>query len=256
MTEVAAGIQARRWLVGSAARTEPLRLYCFAHGGGTVAGFLRWQLPGVEVWGVQLPGRGSRLDEPAPEDMASLAAELAEQVRFGTPYAFFGHSFGALLAFEVTRSLRRAGRTLPVRLFASGYPAPDLPLTQEPIHQLPDADFLAAISRRYDAVPPEVLQNADLAAAVLPALRMDYRLLETHRHRAESPLPVPITALAGSDDLIGGEELRGWGRQCEFPVSVCLIPGGHFYLQAKQDRLLRTISAQLRPAVAGSARSC
>ncbi len=253
MTGVTTGLQARRWLVGSVVRTEPLRLYCFAHGGGSVAEYLRWsgQLPGVEVWGIQLPGRGSRIEEPALSDMDSLASEVAEHVRFGEPYAFFGHSFGALLAFEVVRRLREAGRPLPIRLFASGYPAPDTPLTQEPIHRLPDREFLAAISRRYDAVPAEVLHNADLQAAVLPGLRMDYRILETYRYRSESPLPVPITALAGTEDLIGREELQAWDRHCDPPVSVCRFPGGHFYLHARRERLLRTVAAQLRPAVAG-----
>ena len=248
---MAGSTSVRQWLVGSATRTEPLRLYCFPHGGGSVAEYLRWsgQLPGVEVWAVQLPGRGSRIDEPPVPHLEVLATTIADQVPFAEPYAFFGHSFGALLCFEVARALRASGRALPVRLFASGYPAPDLPLGQPPIQHLPDQDFLAEISRRHDALPEQVLQDADLRAAVLPGLRMDYRALEDYRFRIEPSLPFPITAVAGADDAISRADLDGWQRQCEPPVSVCRLPGGHFYLHDRRDRLLRTVAAQLRAAI-------
>src|SRR3990170_4915825 len=92
-----------QWLAGTAARSEPVRLYCFPHGGGSVADYVRWntRMPGVEVWGVQLPGRGSRVAEQHITRIDKLVATIADEVGFRAPYAFFGHSFGALITYEL-----------------------------------------------------------------------------------------------------------------------------------------------------------
>jgi surfactin synthase thioesterase subunit len=239
---------ARRWLVGTASRTQPIRLYCFPHGGGSVAEYVRWapQLPGVEVWGVQLPGRGTRIAEPPLLEMAEVAAAIAHEVPFVGPYAFFGHSLGALVAYEVSKKLRDAGARLPDRLLLSGYPAPELARTHSPIHHWPDEQFLAEVDRRHGGLPAEVHSDASLRAAVLPALRTDFQVLETYRHQPEAPLPCPITAMAGVDDHISIEELQAWGGHTAVGVTVCRFPGGHFYLHERRDRVLRTLATQLR----------
>lgn len=239
------------WLVGNATRSEPVRLYCFPHSGGSVADYIRWstRMSCVEVWGVQLPGRGSRLSEAGITRMTDLVARIADDVHFGAPYALFGHCFGALTAYELTRELRRRDHPLPVRLFVSSYPAPHLPRPAPPIRDLPDEEFLAEVDRRYGNIPGEVHHDASLRAAVLSALRADFEALETYVHRPEPPLPCPLTVLSGRDDCI--PDLGAWQRHSTAQVVVREFPGGHFYLHDQPDRVIRAVAAPLRPLIGG-----
>jgi surfactin synthase thioesterase subunit len=248
-------VTAPRWLVGKPSPAATLRLYCFPHGGGTAADYVRWApaMPGIDVRGVQLPGRGTRLREPPFTDMDSLVSAIACEVDFEPPFAFFGHSLGALVAYEVARALRRADRDLPAVLFLSGFPAPDLPRHAPPVHHLPDDELLAEIERRHEAVPAEVLNDPALRAMAAPVLRADFEVLETYVHRAEPPLPCAISVLAGADEPIPAEALDGWQRHTTPPVAVRRFPGGHFYLRDQRDAVLRTLGAELRGAVRADA---
>jgi surfactin synthase thioesterase subunit len=236
----------KRWLVGTKLRDVPLtRLYCFPHGGGSVAEYVQWgpRMPRVEVMSVQLPGRGSRINEPPFRGMDELTEAIVHEVGFQSPFAFFGHCMGALVAYEVTRTLRRQGLPLPEQLFVSGFRAPHLPSGQLPIHDLPDDEFLAEVDRR-QGLPDEVIQDADLRAVTLPGLRADYELLETYRYLPEPPLHLPVTAQAGTDDDV--DDLAAWQLHTTAPLVVRRFPGGHFYHRGQRDRVLRTLSATLR----------
>jgi surfactin synthase thioesterase subunit len=244
-------LSTKRWLVGTESRVALMRLYCFPHGGGSVAEYVRWgpRMPRVEVWCVQLPGRGGRLSEPSFRRMDELTETMVREVGFRSPFAFFGHSLGALIAYEVARTLHRRGLPLPERLFVSGFPAPHLPHQQSSIHNLPDDEFLAEVDRRHGGLPDEVRQDAGLREATLPGLRADYELLETYRYRRESPLPCPITAQAGTDDYV--EDLAAWQLHTTAPLAVRRFPGGHFYLREQRDRVLRALSATLVTSARG-----
>jgi len=199
-------------------------------------------MPQVEVMSVQLPGRGSRLNEPPFRRMNELTETIVNEVEFRPTFAFFGHCMGALVAYEVTRTLRRRGLPLPERLFVSGFRAPHLPQRELPIHDLPDDEFLAEVDRR-QGLPDEVRQDADLRAATLLGLRADYELLETYRYAPEPPLPLPITAQAGTDDHV--DDLAAWQQHTTVPLAVRRFPGGHFYLREQRDRVARTVSSTL-----------
>jgi surfactin synthase thioesterase subunit len=242
---------APRWLVGTAARSEPVRLYCFPHGGGSAADYVRWnaRMPGVEVWGVQLPGRGGRVAEQPVIRIDKLVAAIADEVGFRAPYALFGHSFGALVAYELAVELRRRGQPQPARIFVSGFPAPHLPRRTVTISHLPDDEFLREVERRHGGVPEEVLADPSLLAAVLPALRADYEALESYVYSPEPGLACPLTVLNGDYDRISPADLAAWQDISTEPIVQRTFPGGHFYLRERPDQVVRAILATLRQLV-------
>ncbi|MET9956525.1 alpha/beta fold hydrolase [Streptomyces sp. NPDC006339] len=243
-----------RWILGGAPRPAAPKVYCFPHGGGSAAEYLRWarDLRAGEPQAVQLPGRGSRLREPALPSMDALVDALLDGVRppAGAPFVFFGHSFGSLVAFEFTRALRAAGRPQPAHLVVSGYPAPHLPRAASRLHLLGDRELLDTVAALHGGIPPEVLADDDMVALAAGALRADYRILETYTHRPEAPLSVPVTVLGGTEDRVTAEQLDAWRELTDAEVTVRRFPGGHFYLRDRPGPVLRALSGALASAAA------
>ncbi|MFG3281782.1 thioesterase II family protein [Streptomyces sp. NPDC048111] len=239
-----------RWLIAGPPRPGAPTLYCFAHGGGSATEYLRWarDMPQATLQAVQLPGRGSRYGEPMfPSMEALVAAFLAEVELTPGPFAFFGHSLGSLIAYEITRGLRAAGRPLPDRLVLSGYPAPHHRHVRvdDPLHHLPDDDLIERVAKIHGGIPQEVLDSAELRELVVGALRDDYRVLETYTWRAQDPLPVPVTVFGGEADH-AREELDAWQQHTTRPLTVRQFPGGHFYLRENPDAVLHALAQALR----------
>ncbi|WP_341891914.1 alpha/beta fold hydrolase [Variovorax sp. YR752] len=230
------------------------RLFCFAHAGAGASVYRLWPsgLPAdLEVCAVQLPGRETRLHEPALTDMnqiveAALGALVSE---FDRPFAFFGHSMGAVVAAELAHALAARGGPLPGHLVVSGRRAPQCPETDPPLHRLDDADFVAELNRRYGGIPEEVLQHEELLQLLLPALRADLQALETSaRAQGRAALPMPLSAFGGSDDdRAQRDQLEGWGAETRGPFRVRVFPGDHFYLQPRRTELLADLSVTLAP---------
>ena len=226
-----------------------MRLFCFAHAGGGASAFRRWQalLPAnIQVCAIQLPGRENRFGEAPWTELAALAEHLSVLLRPYTafPYAFFGHSLGAKLAFAVAREVRRSKQSLPCCFFASGSRAPHLPESR-PLHQLPDECFIEEL-RRYGVTPAAILDNRELMDLYMPLLRADFRLDETWLCREELPLECPIFVFGGEDDVEAGpEELAAWQMHTRFPCAPRLFPGGHFFLHDAEFLLLTELRAQL-----------
>ena len=244
------------WLIRGPARPGRPKLFCFPHGGGAAAEFVRWArlLRSFEISAVQLPGRGSRLAEPVLTRMDDLVAEVVGIIPTGAPYAMFGHSFGALVAYEVTRELRRAGRRLPEHLVVSGFPAPSTPRTEPPLHHLPDDALLDEVARRHGGLSGEVLADPERKARVARYLRADYQILETYEWHAEAPLPVPLTVFGGTEDAFGPDALRAWQRHASGEIGLRYFPGDHFYFRQHRETVLRTL-AEIIPATAPSDRA-
>ena len=237
-----------RWLICRTRRSDArVRLYCFPHAGGSPGEYLRWadRLAEMEIWAVQPPGRGVRYAEPAHRDVDSLVADLVAAARFEPPFALFGHSYGALVAYLVARALRATGREGPRHLFLSGHRAAHLALRRAPLHRLDDADLLAAIGRRNGALPPEILEDPEYLREVLAGYRADLEAAETYRHRPEPPLSVPITVTAGADDDGARDELEAWRPHTTGEFTLRLFPGDHFYLRPYRADLLRLIEERL-----------
>jgi medium-chain acyl-[acyl-carrier-protein] hydrolase len=202
----------------------------------------------IELWAVQLPGHETRLGETPRTAVEAVVTELVTILAASTPapFAVFGHSLGSLLAFELTRALRRAGGGGPRHLFVSGRRAPHLALSAAPLHGLPDGTFIDAVSARYGGIPEAVRREPDLMALFLPILRADCRMAETYRYQPETPLEVPIMAFGGFDDR---EEtppfVEAWSAHTTSGFLHETLPGDHFYPWPSQERLLRRIAEQL-----------
>lgn len=230
-----------------------LRLFCFPYAGGGASVFRLWsrELPaGVEVCAVQLPGRESRWREEPFRRLEPLADAAAEALgpHLGRPFAFFGHSLGAVLAFEVARRLQRDGAPVPLHLFVSGRSAPRAPDETEPIHDLPRDEFIEAV-RSYSGTPDEVLANEELMELLEPLLRADFSVSETYEYRPGSELlATPVTVLGGvHDPEVPPQNLEGWRLETRGAFQKHLLDGGHFFLQERREDVLRLVSRALEP---------
>jgi surfactin synthase thioesterase subunit len=236
-----------RWLrgLGNRAETARLRIYTFHHAGGSASAYL-WRKffpEEIEVCAVQLPGRETRFLEAPITRLFAVVDELAPVIEstVDLPFAFFGHSMGALVAFNLTRRLEEVGAPLPSRLFLSAHRAPHLP-DRDPIHGLPDDEFLARLGdTRLASLDPE------LREIFLPIMRTDIAICETYRHEPAAALPVPITVYGGSaDDRVDVAELYAWEPHTSAGFDVRVFPGGHFYQRGSEQVLADHIRAKLR----------
>ena len=197
----------------------------------------------IEVCAVHLPGRESRIGEPRIEVMSDLVENLVDGLdgAISRTYAIFGHSVGALMAFEFTRELRRRGKPLPVRLFVSGRRAPQCQPVA-PTYQLNDRDFLADLTSRYGDMPGSVLADPEILGIYLRIVRSDVRVMDTYVYSEEPALPVPISAYGGSlDRMLTRPMLEAWQTHTNQAFRFCVFDGGHFFPDLRRPQLLRTI---------------
>jgi medium-chain acyl-[acyl-carrier-protein] hydrolase len=249
--------QATPWLV--IPRENPsarLRLFCFPYAGGTAMTYRRWPecLPGgVEVCAVQPPGRGDRLREKPFVSLLPLVRAIAAAIapRLDKPFAFFGHSMGAMVSFELARHLRAEWRRLPAHLFISGRRAPQLDRSERVTYNLPESEFIDSL-RDLNGTPPEVLEHRELMQLMSPLLRADFAVCQTYDYRHEPPLDCPLTAFGGlSDREVSRRQLEAWREQTSAPLVLRMLPGDHFFLNSAQSTLLSLLSHELnkiRPA--------
>jgi medium-chain acyl-[acyl-carrier-protein] hydrolase len=180
--------------------------------------------------------------------MTQLVSALADAIAPLTdiPYAFFGHSLGGAVGFELIRELRRRGAPLPLHFFVSARPAPHLPHKYSPIHHLPQAAFISALEERY-GMADAALREPELAALLYPSLKADFEILSTWDYQPEEPIPVPITALGALEDKHATRsELEAWRELTTGPFSIHMFPGGHFYWLNDPAPLLGRMRGALR----------
>ncbi len=237
-------------LIPPNADTAAVRLYCFPYAGGGTWLFRDWPKrlgARIAVYPVKLPGRADRLHEPAATDLHALADTLARQLgsTLRPPYALFGCSMGALLAYECANRLIRDGAPPPARLIVAAAPAPSRLDIAQALHRLPDAQFLAAVQAKYENPMLAALDEA-LLPLVLPALRGDITLYETYRPRPDThPLPCPISAIGGLQDRIPEARIRAWCHHTVGPFTTHMLPGGHFLVLEQQAAIVARVRAEL-----------
>ena len=244
---------ANRWLQTVTPRPAArLRLFCF-HPAGAGPNFYReWaeRLPAdIELTAVHLPGREGRFLEPALTDYAAAVAALHAGLRpaLDRPYALFGHSMGALLAYGVAVSAARAGDPAPERLLVSGCGGPGTVQPKGGRSGWTDADLVADL-REMGGTPEQVLAEPALLDLILPTLRADYALCDSF---GAAPLTgpllrVPLSVLGGTEDHYTTADLARWSSVTTGPATQYAFPGGHFFLsQESADAVLATVVAEL-----------
>ncbi len=226
------------------------RLFCFPYAGGGASIFRTWSnsLPSnIEVCAIQPPGREGRLRESPFTHISPLVQTITQVIRpyLNVPFAFFGHSMGALVCFELARQLRVQQEVCPVHLFVSARRAPQLPDRNPLMHTLPEKEFLSEL-RCYNGTNEKVLENSELMEILLPTLRADFSICGTYTFLSEPPLNCSISAFGGIEDSIETSDLiNRWEEQTCSSFSLFMLPGNHFFLHFSQQRLLEIISRQL-----------
>lgn len=230
---------------------KSLQVFCFPYAGGSAQVYRGWQqhLPRqVSLSLVHLPGRGRRIDEPPFEHLRPLLEMLAEE--FATaprePYAFWGHSMGALISFELARELRRRGHALPRALFVSGCRAPQLPRSRPSIFGLPEREFIAEL-KRLNGTPEELLQDPETVKLFLPTTRADFQIVETYLYKPEDALSCAIYAYGGLQDAhVSAESLNAWQKQTSSKFRARMLPGDHFFIHSSTASLTNVLSRDLQ----------
>jgi surfactin synthase thioesterase subunit len=228
-----------------------VRLFCFPYAGGGASIFSRWRReldPDIEVCPVQLPGRENRMSETCLNRISEVADLAVEALGpyFDRSFALFGHSLGAVIAYEVAQRLR-AKAVQPQRLIVSAHRAPQIPLPHGPMWDLPDADFKRHLEE-LKGTPKEVLQDEELLRLVLPIIRVDFQLDETYTPRSDhEPLDCPITVFGGTKDTETLEpHLRAWREVTRSAFEVRMFDGDHFFINTHEAALIDAVGRTLR----------
>lgn len=227
-----------------------IRLFCLPYAGVGASVFHPWAQglpPDIDLCAVQLPGRENRLRERPFTRLLEAVEALAVVLRpsLDVPFALFGHSMGALIAFELARQLQKRYGQSPAILFVSGRQAPQVQETTPPFFDWPEAEFVAEVRRRYQGLSESVMNNPELRRIFIPILRADFELLSTYVYSGSKPLACPITALGGYQDNLSREDLTAWKELTAGVFRLYMFAGNHFFLQTARPRLLQVLTEEL-----------
>ncbi|MDM0053047.1 thioesterase II family protein [Variovorax sp. J22R115] len=230
-----------------------MRLLCFPFSGGSATSYrgLGTCFDSIEVSTFELPGRGRRFSEPALERCEPMVEDLLQQIRprIRAPYALFGHSMGALLAYLIAKRVIAEGLPCPAHLFVSGSRAPAV-IFSERWHLLPRQEFHRVLAE-LGGCPPAILSDPELMALYEPVLRADFGAMASYRHEPSAPFEFPITAVIGQEDRVSHDQARAWQQETVQPLRLERFAGGHFFIFRHWQQIQRLISARLSCAREG-----
>lgn len=223
-----------------------IRVICFHYAGGSPAAFYSWvnNFPNnLELAALQLPGRATRFTEPLLSNMDLVINHVFNEFKkhLDKPYILFGHSVGALIAYELTRKLQNESLPVAKHLIASGSRAPHIPFRRKQISHLSHAAFKNELLN-YNGTPPEVLENEELQNLFFPILRADFSISETYHYYPGKPIPCDITALSGNkDSLVSEDDIQAWQQHTSASFRHISLPGDHFFIKPCQNTIIDII---------------
>ncbi|MEC5160920.1 MULTISPECIES: thioesterase II family protein [unclassified Janthinobacterium] len=238
------------WLGRATGPRRKFRLFCFAYAGGSSSIFSRWQdmvSPEIEICAIRLPGRGARFNEKPIRSFPQLIEVLAYVIKDNSdlPFAFFGHSLGGLIAFELARHCLRNSIPPPTMLFLSASSAPQLLDLKEKFSDLADDELIEKL-KAYNGTPIEILQNRELIGLFLPPIRDDFSLLESFQYKPFDNFDIPITVLAGKlDKEVSPEKIFGWAEETAAACNFNWFEGDHFFINTESEKVLETLNLDL-----------
>ncbi len=248
-----------KWVIRTKVVESPrMRLFCLPYFGGGASIFTSWHeyLPGdIEVCAIQMPGREERGDERPYDDINELVAKIAEVIEplLTTPVAFYSHSSGAGITFELARYLRREHDVIPTAFMVGGWRAPHLDSPFEILDSISDEEVYLEKNivkikdhmRTLD-VPDSVIDNEEVFNEMLPSLRADILLGKRYTYYEEAKFECPVIAFAGSDDTVFTEQqVRAWEDQAGGEFKFVTVQGGHLFCRDNKEGLLELMSAEL-----------
>jgi surfactin synthase thioesterase subunit len=205
--------------------------------------------PAIEVWAAQPRGRGMRFREMTLKTVDAMVEDYLWALRdnLDLPFAFYGHSLGGLVAFEMARRLAADGLPTPQHLFVGASAPPHFGLIHSRISHLSDAEFVDAVQDRYAGIPEAVLNEPELMELLLPVLRADFAAYEDYEFADTGPLNFAVTVFAGSEDRgIAPEVLSGWERHTRGRFEAHTVSGDHFFLTISRENVLATIQTTMQ----------
>ena len=239
------------WFVTFKPKKDALiRLFCFHYGGGSASIFRQWSkdvIQEVELVAIQLPGREERYNEPLLNNISQVIDNLLLHFNKYTdkPFILFGHSIGALIAFEFARTLRQRKMLQPKHLIVSGTKAPQVPLKKQHIHKLPKKQFIEEL-KKYNGIPDYIIEDEELISIFIPIIKADFSISETYNYSNKKPLSCPITALGGSNDnTFDADDLIKWQEQTSNAFIHQFLPGDHFFINTSYTEIINIINQSL-----------
>ena len=239
--------QVNKWLVSYQVDDHAkLNLFCFPYAGGNAAAFKSWinYLPKmVNLFAIELPGHGTRLSETPIDSFKAIIDDITKAALplLSLPYVVFGHSMGAIFAFEFIRHLRKKDIPIPVHMFLSAQEGARFK-HNNPKYLLPDHEFIEYL-RKKSGTADKILASKELMDCLLPMLRLDHKFSETYHldYQEEPPLNCPITVFSGLDDDIKEDALKTWSFETQRKFDIEYFPGGHFFIRQQEEAVITVI---------------
>lgn len=227
-----------------------VKLFCFPFAGGSTYSYPFFQkyLPGfIEFIPLDIPGRGTRITEPLLYDLDAIAEDVFSRIRhqFTEPFAFFGHSMGTMIAYQLLNYLEKEGLPMPVHLFLSGRGGPNAEKENHQWHLLPSLEFRKKIFE-LGGSPEEVLQDERLMQLIEPILRADFQAVELFRFDKIRKYSIPVTVMIGDEEAISTEDILQWQRITDQEIKIRKFSGGHFFISEHAEEIVNTISKELQ----------
>lgn len=211
-----------------------ITLFCLPFAGGSKysLNFLKKVLPpSITCNFLEYPGRGTRIREDFAENIFEVVDDLYKKIAHSLdkPYALYGHSMGAKIAYLLAKRIREEKKPAPLHLFISGTDAPSVPSRKSPKHLLPKEEFVTAV-KELGGLPDEILANAEMLEYFEPILRADFKLSESYLHSESSPLTIPLTVMVGDKEDMEIDDILEWQTQTVHPIKLHTFPGNHFFI--------------------------